>query len=44
METGRDNRVVNEVEKRQLTWLEHVNRMRDTTWPKNELKWISPEK
>lgn len=36
--------IVEEIERKQLIWFGHVNRMPEERWPKKILTWIPPEK
>lgn len=37
-----DRTIIDEIERRQLTWFGHVKRMEDDRWPRKILEWIPP--
>jgi hypothetical protein len=42
IEMGND--IIEEVQKRQLKWFGHTNRMDETRWPRKAVKWAPQEK
>ena len=37
-----DRTIIDEIERRQLTWFGHVKRLEDDRWPRKILEWIPP--
>ena len=37
-----DRTIIDEIERRQLTWFGHVKRLEDDRWPCKILEWIPP--
>lgn len=43
IEMGIEKDILEEIERRQLVWFGHVNRLDDNRWPKRILKWTPPQ-
>ncbi|KAK4871484.1 hypothetical protein RN001_015608 [Aquatica leii] len=39
-----ERNIIEEVEKKQLIWYGHVQKMEDERWPKKTIKWVPPER